>query len=330
MEKFSYTFNTFGKSLKVSGDWAPCLKDICSWFALPQITEPDEPDITMEMSGADMAEIERLMPLPGTEYRIRSGIMSINRDFDYSIYSDGQMYWTDYDGAGRILLDLGRGSAVSLICGGGMLPTYQKYLFADHPLDKLLASKDIYSLHSSCASVNGKGIAFTGNSGAGKSTAAFALMQKGLPILTDEKLFIFKDAGYSAGAVSDIIKVRLDAISRFFTRPDSSHEYDVISGEHYIKLGGSKIYHWQDRVPLRALCMLEQTGEPGTEVLAINPTKLAGGLFPVTMTSVIPQHRAAKFGFIMEMLEDIECRLIRFGTDMDDFASKVEKLAETL
>ena len=135
-------------------------------------------------------------------------------------------------------------------------------------------------MHASCASVNGKGIAFTGNSGAGKSTAAFALMQKGMPILTDEKLFIFKDAEYSAGSVSDIIKVRNDAISRFFAAPDSCHEYDVIAGEHYLKLGGSKKSSWQNRAPLKALCLLEQTGEPKTRITAVNPTKLVGGLFP--------------------------------------------------
>jgi hypothetical protein len=76
--------------------------------------------------------------------------------------------------------------------------------------------------------------------------------------------------------------------------------------------------------------MLEQTGKPKTEVKSINPTKLAGGLFPVTITSASPLFRAAKFGFIMEMLENIECRLVKFGTDMDDFAAKIEELAEAL
>jgi hypothetical protein len=32
----------------------------------------------------------------------------------------------------------------------------------------------------------------------------------------------------------------------------------------------------------------------------------------------------------MEVLENIECRLVKFGTDMDDFARAVEKLAESL
>jgi hypothetical protein len=33
---------------------------------------------------------------------------------------------------------------------------------------------------------------------------------------------------------------------------------------------------------------------------------------------------------MMEMLENVECRLVKFGTDMDDFAAKIEQLAEAL
>jgi hypothetical protein len=152
-----------------------------------------------------------------------------------------------------------------------------------------------------------------------------------MPILTDEKLFIFKkEEGYSGGAVSDIIKVRHDAISMLFPKPASCSKFDVIGEEHYFKLGASDSYRWQDMVTLKALCMLEQTGAPKTEITAISPTKLAGGLFPVTITGASPRYRAEKFGFIMEVLENIECRLVKFGTDMDDFARAVEKLAESL
>jgi len=328
VKNYSYIFDVFGKSLSISGDWAPCLKDICSWYAMPQFERSNAPELALEIAGAKIEEIERRIPLPGTGYKIRSGKIVANQDFDFTTYIDGYKQWIDYAGAGRIMLDFSKGSALSLICSDAMLSTYQKYLFADYSLDKLLTSRGIFSIHASCASVRGKGIAFTGNSGAGKSTAAFALMQKGMSILTDEKLFIFKDAEYSAGSVSDIIKVRYDALSKLFAAPDLYHEYDVIAEEHYLKLGGSKTSLWKNRVTLKALCLLEQTGKPKTEITSINPTKLVGGLFPVTITGVNPEYRAAKFGFIMEMLENIECRFVKFGTDMDDFAVKIEKLAD--
>jgi len=120
------------------------------------------------------------------------------------------------------------------------------------------------------------------------------------------------------------------ALSRFFVAKDECHEYDVIAEEHYLKLGDTKKSLWQNRVPLKALCLLEQTGKPQTEITAITPTKLVGGLFPVTITGVHPQYRAAKFDFIMEMVENIECRLVKFGTDMADFTAKIEELAETI
>lgn len=331
MSDYSYYFDAFGRSLKISGNWDPCLQDICSWYAMPQIKESRKPEFTLKIVGGDVKEMERRMGLPPTECKIRSGILAAHRNIDFASYIDGNRQWIDYAGAGRIMLDFSEGSAVSLIVGDALPPTYQKYLFADHPLDKLFTSRDIYSIHASCASVNGKGIAFTGKSGSGKSTAVFALMQKGMPILTDEKLFILKDnAQYSAWAVSAIIKVHHDALSRFFAEPDSFHEYDVIAGEHYIKPGGSEKSSWQNAVPLKGLYLLEQTGESKTRITAVNPTKLAGGLFPVTITSVHPQYKAAKFEFIMEMLENVECRLVKFGTDMDDFAAKIQELAEKL
>jgi hypothetical protein len=328
---YSYIFDAFGRPLKISGDWDPCLKDICSWYAMPRIKESNEPALSLEIAGADIDGMEGRIPLPPTEYKTKTGIIAANQNFDFSSYSDGNRQWVDFAGAGRILLDYGKGTALSLIHGDAMPSTYQKYLFCDYPLVKLFTSRGIFSMHASCASVNGKGIAFTGISGAGKSTAAFALMQKGMPILTDEKLFVLKnDAGYRAWSVSDIIKVHDDAMSRFFAAPDSCREYDVIAGEHYLKLGGSKKSLWLNTAPLKAMCLLEQTGKPETQVTAVNPTKLAGGLFPVTITAVQSQHKAAIFEFMMDMIENVECRLVRFGTDMDDFAAKIQELAEKL
>lgn len=331
MSDYVYILDAFGRSLKIFGNWDPCLKDLYSWYAIPPGKESNEPAFSLEISGANVGEMEKLLPLPGSEYKMESRIMEANENFDFTTYINGNRQWIDYAGAGRIMIDFAKGSAVSLMCGNAMLPTYQKYLFADHPLTQLFTSRGIFSMHASCASVGGKGIAFTGDSGAGKSTAAFALMNKGMPILTDEKLFVLKkDAGYSAWSVSDIIKVRGEALSRFFAAKDECHEYDVISGEHYLKLGGSKKSLWQNSTPLKALCLLEQTGKSHTEITAVNPTKLVGGLFPVTITGVHPQYRAAKFDFMMEMVENIECRLVKFGTDMNDFTANIEELAEKI
>jgi hypothetical protein len=330
MGNYSYTFDAFGKSLRISGNWDQCLKDMPLWYAMPHLETSNTPDLFLEITGADIEEMEKHIPLPGNEFKIKSGIMRVNRDFEYAIYATDNKHWIDFAGVGRVMIDFDKSKAVSVMNSNAMFPTYQKVLFADYSLDKLLTSKGIYSLHASCASVNGKGIAFTGTSVAGKSTAAFVLMQKGMPILTDERLFVYKSVEYCAGSVSDVIKVRQDAMSKFFAVPDLFHKYDEISGEHYLKLGSSKRSSWTNRAPLNVLCLLEQTGELKTEVRSINPTRLVGGLFPVTITSANPQYREAKFSFILDMLENIECRLVKFGTDIYDFVNKINKLSETL
>ncbi len=331
MQKHSYIFDAFGSAFGVSGDWTDCLKDICTWYKIPLLANSREPDLTIEISGVDMEEMDAILPLPADNYKLRKGVMLANEKFDYTSYADNERQWIDYARVGRIMIDYANSSAMALMCGSAMLPTYQKILFPDYALDKLLSSRGIFSMHASCAVVKGKGIAFTGNSGAGKSTAAFILMQKGMQILTDEKLYVFKtDDGYQAGAVSDIIKVNDDSVKRFFANHDSYQEYDVISGEHYLKISSTKATPCQKETPLKALCLLEQTGVPQTQITSVNPTNLVGGLFPVTITGTSRRYKAAKFDFIMEMLNTIECRLVKFGTDMDDFAEKIEGLAATL
>lgn len=327
MNNYSYLFDVFGKTLRVHGNWPDCLKDLSDWYAMAQIKGIETPDFSLEIRGVHPKDIEKHIPLPADKYKKQSGIMLVNEKLDYATYADGHRQWTDYAGVGRIFLDFSRSSALSVVCENSVFPTYQKYLFSDHPLDKLFSSRGIFSMHASCASINGKGIAFTGNSGAGKSTAAFALLQKNMPIITDEKLFVLEDRGYVACSISDIIKVRHDAMSKFFLDPGCRREYDVINDEHYLKIRGATSSTYRNRVPLKVLCLLEQTGKQKTEIAEVSPTKMIGGLFPVTITSVNPQFKAAKFDFIMEMLANIECRLVKFGTDMDHFAKKIEELA---
>ena len=331
MKKYFHTFDAFGRSFGITGNWPDCLNDIIAWYALPQIKISGEPDLSLQISGAKIEEIDHRLPLPSENYMLRKGVMLANENFDYTSYADNERQWIDYGRVGRIMIDYAKGSAIALMCGSAMYPTYQKILFPDYALDKLLTSRGIFSLHASCAAVCGKGIAFTGDSGAGKSTAAFILMQKGMPILTDEKLYVFKtDGEYQAGAVSDIIKVNDDSVKRFFANPDAYQEYDVISGEHYLKISGAQSSAWQKQTPLKALCLLEQTGVPQTQITSVSPTKLAGGLFPVTITGTTRRYKAVKFDFIMEMINNIECRLVKFGTDMDDFVEKIKDLTKRL
>lgn len=63
MNKYSYTFDAFGKSISISGNWSDCLKDISVWYALPQIKISPAPELSIEISGADEKEIDRLLPL---------------------------------------------------------------------------------------------------------------------------------------------------------------------------------------------------------------------------------------------------------------------------
>lgn len=57
-----------------------------------------------------------------------------------------------------------------------------------------LLARGIEPLHATCVVVNGKAIAFLGDSGYGKSTLAAALLSRGCPLLTDDVLVLTFDA----------------------------------------------------------------------------------------------------------------------------------------
>lgn len=54
----------------------------------------------------------------------------------------------------------------------------------------LLAQRGVFTLHASAVAIRGTAVAFLGEKGAGKSTTAAALLQRGHPLLTDDVLAI--------------------------------------------------------------------------------------------------------------------------------------------
>lgn len=326
MEKYYWTFDVFGQRVEFFGDSEMCLKNLNFYLTLPQIDKLDKLDLSVEVREVTSCDVDRRIPLPREIFKIGSYTIRANIEIQNRTYAREAIYWADYAGVGRIKLDFLQGKAqVLIIADNTVLPTYQKFLFIDFVLDRLLGARGIFSIHGSCASINGKGIAFTGSSGTGKSTAAYALLIRGYPVITDEKLFLFKRLGYVGGAITDIVKVRAEAVNRFFPELSINSPYDVIEKETYYQIGRTG-YCWQAETPVDYLCMLEQTGQASTSIEGVSLAKMVGQLFPVTMSACIPFNRPNKFNFLMDFLNETPCYCIKFGTDMDDFVHSVENL----
>ena len=329
MKDYSISFRAFGHTLEFAGDSEVCLGNISSYLTLPECERSDKPDFFSEIREVPAWDIDGRIPLPDESLKVRSCSIIADRTIEYRAYAKEEIYWTDYHEVARVRLDYMRGAAQTLIVAGNpVLPTYQRIFFIDHALDRLFAAKGSYSIHASCANINGRGFAFTGSSGSGKSTAAYALLRREHAVITDEKLFLFRNAGYCGGSLTDIVKVRAEAVSGFFPELLKVAPYDSIGEENYYQLRSTG-YRWMAETAIDGLCVLEQTGQPQTFIERINPAHVIGHLFPVTMTACSPYNRAAKFNFLMEFLDKTPCYRVRFGTDMDGFVNAVETLASS-
>ena len=83
-----------------------------------------------------------------------------------------------------------------------------------------LHQRGIFALHAAAALIDGKAVAITGRSGAGKSTIALAFAEAGFPVLSDDVLAIrtTKD-GLNASRAVRRIRLCPDALHRFDHAP---------------------------------------------------------------------------------------------------------------
>src|SRR3954471_5329873 len=128
-------------------------------------------------------------------------------------------------------------------------------------LGALLHQRGLLPLHANAIEMDGRAVAFSGHSGAGKSTIAAWFHDRGRRILTDDVCVIGFDAGAAAVAYPGIPRLRLwrealeasgrDAggYSRSF---DALDKYDVPSEHRAI-----------EPLPLAAIYLLRQAEESG-------------------------------------------------------------------
>ena len=196
-----------------------------------------------------------------------------------------------------------------------------------NPLISLMPNFGYKKVHASCISIGEKNVLITGHSGRGKSTAAFALMVKGHRVLTDESPIIFKKpGGFGACTLIDVIKIRRNAVDRFF--PEFNDIFFSSGDDCYILLSrlSRKKFNHIDKI--HSIFILEQTGKKETTITHISYLEVIPELFPCSVNPFLPGQAKNSFEIIMDMLSEIDCYKVNFGTEMDLFAKEMERVAE--
>jgi hypothetical protein len=311
-----------------SKQWFNCIRE--------QVTAAEtggsgEPLAWLELLEAETAEVDRLIPLPGEEYIKQEVSVDWCGGALFRAYVWERKRLHDFAGYGRLYMDFtGRRATAVRILDSDINPRYADVVLALSPLAGLLLGLGLYEVHASCVSVNGRGIMFTGHSGRGKSSAAYALARSGHPLLTDEKVLLTKRGAYYGFVLTDMIKISAGAVSAFFPELQNVPPLFAMGEDLCFKAGRIPGVKHVPAIKVNALFTIERTGRAESRVEKINPARVVGELFPVTMRGFEAENNLTKFEFLMDFLDSVDCYRVCFGTDMDVFARKIEETAGEL
>lgn len=319
-------YDVLGTTVELCFNSPQWMESMSYYLSVPCCKSQGEAAIKLTLLEISQDDVDEYILLPNDEKPREENILQLNQTIPYVRYVKGQQRWTDFIGYGRSWMDFSKGRARAVrFQDSGINPYYFDIIFGYFGLINLMTKVDFYGIHASCVEVNGKGVVFTGNSGKGKSTAAYAMLRRGHPILTDDRLMLVKRGDFYGISITDLIKLRYAAIDSLFPELHQKLPYQAIDGECHYKVTAIEGLKFIPSTKIYSLVTLEQTGQPKSWVEKIPPARVVGELFPVTM-GVYGLNMNNKFHFIMDFLLSVDCYHVYFGTDMEDFGRMIEEL----
>ena len=315
-------------SIRIESNSPAWATSLASYLSLAPGESPQKvPTVNLFFHETGLEKLDQLIPLPGEQYLSYEGSLLVNRSVPYRVYTKGEQRWVDLVGFGRSWIDPSSNLAkAACLKECGISPVYTNIVLAYNPLLALLSGHGYQSVHASCIQLHGKGILFTGKSGSGKSTAAYALLRRGHPILADDRVLLQKTDSCQALSISDVIKLTEEALQNFFPELNGVKPLHNVGQEFYYKVKSTDHLPYLNSTQINYLFIFERTGNVPSRLKKVNPSRVVGDLFPVTMSASEPAALQNKFNFLMDFLQTIECYRVCFGTDMDHFAYCIEEL----
>lgn len=323
-------YDLSGHTIRIQCQHDPLLEGLGSYLKIP-LGGAGKAHLSLDLRVADSAQLEQLLPLPTTAAQLPDFTLLLNRPVTVRSFRGETEQWNDYQGYARTYIDFTRASArVVLIAANDILPLYSDMLFTYNLINQLMMQYDHYAVHACCVESSGTGIMIAGNSGRGKSTAVFALLQQGFKVLSDERILLYqRDRDYRGYSISDIIKVRETARNSFFPDLSTHKAYGSIEDEHYFRCDSITPDGWLADTEIQYFLVINRTGTRDSHLAPINPTRAVGEFFPVTMKAWETREAATKkFNFLMDFLSATPCYQLDFGTDMKQFAELLLGLAK--
>ncbi|MHB1346661.1 MAG: hypothetical protein ACYCXK_04125 [Candidatus Humimicrobiaceae bacterium] len=257
---------------------------------------------------------------------VNSYDLFVEEEINLKIYSYNEQLWYLYQDLAEIWIDFKNNKIIVSLNKKQFLFSYYNILFFFlYPLSMLLENFGYFRAHSSCVNIGEKSILFTGESGAGKSTSAFAIAANQGAIISDDMTFIKKNKNhYSAHTITRLVKLRTD-ILKFFPKLLESESLTNIEEERYFDVKNiNKIFPRSSS--LSAIIILEKTGKQKTKVDNIHPLKVVPHLFPSSLRTSVEKFTNREFIFFTDLLSNVNCYKVYFGTDMTDFYDTIKNV----
>jgi hypothetical protein len=254
--------------------------------------------------------------------------MQLDGERMYKRYSAGEYdSWHVFEGYGAVLIDQQYSRIESYYCGmlgsAEMLPFLVLFI---SPLVSALQKFGYQYLHAAAVRIFGSNILLAGLSGRGKSTAALALGIKGYQVMTDESVLLRKkDGQFCAAALMNWIKVSRTAIRQFW--PSFDKGSPIYDSEVAVKACELYMKPLKNFNQVNYVCILRQTGREETTIGIADALDVVPEILPVSMNTADKESMEHSFIFLTDLLKEVECRKISFGTDMDCFVHEMEHLA---
>ena len=244
-------------------------------------------------------EIEHKLPEINKNARlVKSYILILETETNLKIYTYEEQLWYLYQGLAGIWIDFKSNKIMLSLAEKLFSFSYYNILFFFlYPLSLLLENFGYFRAHSSCVNIKDKAFLFTGDSGSGKSTSAFAIAANGGSIISDDMTFIKKTAGsYKAYTITRLVKLRNDIILKFFPKLLKYKSLKNNEEEMYFEVNDINSELPEPSI-IRAIVILEKTGKRITSLNKIHPSKVVPHLFPSSIRTSIEKFTNREFIF---------------------------------
>jgi len=301
------------------------LSDIKNYFLLKEIFfSKKDSDIVFSIYNSG----QQMFPgLKKNNCLVRTIDFFLEKNFELKIYAHEWELWYFYEDLARVWIDFKQNKIILSL--GNRLFNFSYYnvlFFFFYPLSQLLENFDFYKLHSSCIDIDGKAVLFTGDSGSGKSTSAFALAAGGRNIISDDLTFVKKE-GYSfyTYPMNCLTKLHENTLIDFFPQ---FLKYELLKSENgdiYINVKDIN-KNINEKADLAAIIILQRSGNKKSSFYKVHPLKVIPHLFPSSISTNIEKLTKRKFNFLTDLLDNVPCYNVNFGIDMDDFHMNIIKI----